>query len=63
MITPKEFEERMLAIEKEFGTYPNKYGLEEDFHVEADALMKKALIELGYKNGVDIFDRNKKWYS
>jgi len=57
MITPKEFEERMLAIEKEYGNH------EEDFHVEADALMKKVLIELGYKNGVDIFDRNNKWYS
>lgn len=57
MITPKEFEERMLAIEKEYGYY------EEDFHVEADALMKKVLVELGYAKGIEIFDRNNKWYS
>ena len=63
MITPKEFEERMLAIEKEFGSYPDSYGYEEDFHVEADALMKKLLRELGYEKGVEIFDRNNKWYS
>lgn len=63
MTTPKEFEERMLAIEKEYGSYPNRYGFEEDFHVEADALMKKALRELGYEKGVEIFDRNNKWYS
>ena len=63
MTTPKEFEERMLAIEKEYGTYPDGYGHEENFHFEADTLMKKLLRELGYKNGVDIFDRNNKWYS
>ena len=63
MITPKEFEERMLMIEKEYGSYPDRYGLEEDFHMEADALMIKVLREFGYEKGVEVFDRNNKWYS
>lgn len=63
MITPKEFEERMLAIEEAYGTYPQDYGHEEDFHLEADALMKNTLRELGYEEGIRIFDRNNKWYS
>ena len=64
MTTPKEFEERMKRIEEEYGTFNNDgFGNEEDFHIEADILICRTLQELGYENGVEIFERNKKWYS
>lgn len=58
-MTPKEFENRMLFLEQEYGRGED----EETFHHEADDLMMKVLIQLGYENGVEIFDRNPKWYS
>lgn len=58
-MTPKEFENGMLFLEQEYGNGKD----EEEFHREGDDLMKKILIQLGYESGIEIFDRNPKWYS
>lgn len=58
-MTPKEFENSMLFLEQEYGKGKDA----EEFHLEADVLMMKVLIQLGYENGIEIFDRNPKWYS
>lgn len=58
-MTPKEFENTMLFLEQEYGNGKD----EEEFHHEADVLITKLLKQLGYENGVEIFDRNPKWYS
>ena len=58
-MTPKEFESKMLYLEQEYGNGKD----EEEFHGKADDLMKSVLCQLGYEDGVEIFDRNPKWYS
>lgn len=55
-MTKEEFYHEMLALEE---TCVN----EELFHIRADELMCKLLIELGYGQGVEVFLDTPKWYS
>ena len=57
-MTPEEFKNRMLYLEQEYGNGED----EEEFHKEADDLMCKVLEGLGYEDGIEIFNRNPKWY-
>lgn len=54
-MTPQEFKEKMIEISKIVDI--------ECSHGLADDLMKKALIELGYEDGVQIFEKMDKWYA
>ena len=58
-MSPKEFKNRMLFLEQEYGNGKD----EEEFHRQGDELMMEALRQLGYEDGILIFDRNPKWYS
>ena len=54
--TPEQFREMMKRISKQC------YDIEVA-HVDMDTLMMSVLIELGYKDGVEIFDQQEKWYA
>ena len=55
----KEFASKMKEIfSKE--SYPNDY---EEQHREADKLMCETLRRLGYSEGVEVFEKAKKYYS
>ena len=54
-MTPKEFESTM----KEF----NDIHDTDDRHMAMDELMCFVLRDLGYKDGVDIFEASDKWYA
>ena len=58
-ITPHEFKNRMLFLEQEYGNGKD----EEEFHREADYLICEIMKSLGYEEGIEIFERNPKWYS
>lgn len=53
----ERFAERMKSIQLEFKDD------EEICHEEMDALMCETLRDLGYGEGVDIFEETPKWYS
>lgn len=61
----------MTELEKEFSTkgFANEMRIidrnnnTEMAHILADELMCKLLRELGYDEGVDIFEKMSKWYS
>jgi len=58
-MTPKQFEEKMKEIYK-----PDEEGYDkEGCHIEADTLMQNILKNLGYKKGVEIFEKADKWYT
>lgn len=58
-MTPKEFKEEMQKIvDKE-----DADGDREKCHVEADALLCKVLKQLGYGDGVKVFNDLGKWYA
>lgn len=54
-MTPQEFKERMEHIAT--------VGDIEEGHAEADRLMCELLRELGYKDGVVVYDAMNKWYA
>lgn len=54
-MTKEEFYHEMLRL--------NEIDNPEYFHSEADELMCKLLIELGYGAGVEVFLDAEKWYS
>lgn len=55
-MTPEKFKQRMAEFFKE--------GYDkEGAHGNADDLMCKVLRELGYEEGVEIFETADKWYS
>jgi len=56
-MTPKEFKEKMQKI------YPTEGYDEEGAHGDADDLMCAALKELGYGDGVKIFENALRWYA
>ena len=56
-ITPEEFAKRMQEIGDRYS------GDEETSHSMMDDLMCNLLIELGYGEGIDIFDHTSKWYA
>lgn len=55
--TPEEFAAQMQKIRDTVG------GDEEVAHSEMDNLMAKVLVELGYRDGIAIFDKQGKWYA
>lgn len=57
-ITPEIFAERMKNIQ---GLYPTFYDTAER-HIAMDNLMCELLQELGYGEGIDIFENSDKWY-
>lgn len=60
MITPEDFKERMDGIVAEY------YAIKDDeelCHIKMDDLMCDVLRELGYGEGIDVFDSVKKWYA
>lgn len=54
-MTPEEFKNRMLEISDNYD--------EEMAHIYADGLMCDLLRELGYGEGVDVFEDMPKWYA
>ena len=54
IITPKEFEAEMREITKDDP---------ETAHINADDLMLNLLTQLGYGDGVKIFENMERWYS
>ena len=54
MITPEEFERRMKEIAKERNA--------DDRHYKADCLMTDLLKELGYGDGIKVYDEFDKYY-
>lgn len=55
--TPEDFAAQMRKIRDEQG------GDLEISHSEMDDLMARVLVELGYGEGVDIFNGQDKWYA
>jgi hypothetical protein len=56
-MTPEQFKEAMAAI------FPAEGYDEEGAHSDADRLMCKLLVTLGYGEGVRIFEDADKWYA
>lgn len=54
-MTPQEFKEKMEEIADILDI--------EVSHGFADDLMKQVLIELGYEEGVQVFEKMDKWYA
>lgn len=57
MISPDEFANQMEKISKDM------YGDQETSHMYADSLMCYVLNQLGYQEGVEIFEKMPKWYA
>lgn len=57
IMTPEEFAKKMKKISDNL-----KYQ-EEDAHMQMDDLMSDLLRQLGYGEGIDIFDNTSKWYA
>ena len=55
--TPEEFLKQMLELKAKNESSP------ETMHEEADELLSDMLRELGYGEGVDVFDSMEKWYA
>lgn len=55
LLTPEEFAKEMQIIAS--------CGYEEEFHSEADDLICRLLIALGYREGVEIFKKTPKRYA
>lgn len=60
VMTPEEFKEKILAIKEE---YYDGIDDEEVWHRRADKIMCELLRNLGYGEGIDIFNQTPKWYS
>ena len=56
-MTPAEFAEQMKTVRE------NRRLDAEVAHAEMDDLMAKLLVELGYQEGVAIFEEQAKWYA
>ena len=59
-MTPEEFKNEMQKISNQLG---KNHCDEEITHAEADDLMCNLLRELGYGEGVDVFEDMPKWYA
>ncbi len=57
VLTPDQFTAAMKRLYDETG------GDEEGFHSRADALLCEMLTELGYGEGIKIFEDADKWYA
>jgi len=56
-MTPEEFRAEMDGLSKTANDDPEKW------HLLADKLMHKVLRELGYGDGIDIWDQYGGWYA
>lgn len=56
VMSPEEFAAEMRKI------YEGSYDLER-YHGDADDLMVLMLRQLGYGEGVDLFEKSERWYS
>ena len=56
-MTPEEFASKMESIYERFNDDP------ELGHATMDACMTELLRELGYGDGIDIFNKQSKWYA
>jgi len=56
-MTPEEFKETMITLLFCYHDDP------EGFHRHADELMCTILKAYGFGDGIDIFEKTKKWYS
>ena len=59
-LTPEQFANEMAKIHKD---YLIDREDEELCHIEMDNLIINMLIDLGYEDGVYIFEHTKKWYA
>lgn len=59
-MTPEEFRDKMRAI---FAEDKDSYPDLEASHANADGLMCELLRQLGYGEGVEIFEKADKWYA
>lgn len=57
IMTPEEFKNKMQEI------YDKSYGGGEEGHMMADVLLCEVLMQLGYKEGIDIFNSMEVWYA
>ena len=55
--TPEQFRDEMQKISEEIGED------EEMAHIQMDGVLCRVLAELGYSEGVAIFDEQGKWYA
>lgn len=62
MTSPKEFAEAMRNIPEVLNKRGHQWD-QEDSHIVADSYMCELLRELGYGEGVDVFENMSKWYS
>lgn len=64
LTSPEAFAEKMRNIPKILDEAKTRHGWdEEDSHELADQYMCDLLVELGYGEGVNIFEDMPKWYS
>lgn len=57
LMTPEEFKNKMQEI------YDKSNGGGEVAHMMADVLLCEVLMQLGYKEGIDIFNSMEVWYA
>ena len=57
-MTPEEFKKAMTEIKK--GIHQKDLEMS---HVESDELLCKILREVGYGDGIDIYEKLEKWYA
>lgn len=64
IMTPEEFAKAMRKISDNLNAPTgNAHYNEEDAHLEMDGIMADLLRQLGYGEGIDIFENTNKWYS
>lgn len=59
-MTPEEFKQAMADAYHKYWVIEND---EEFVHIEMDEIMCDLLRDLGYGEGIDIFESTYKWYS
>lgn len=63
IMAPEEFAKKMKKISDNLKYQNDAYYDEEDAHMQMDDLMSDLLRQLGYGEGIDIFENTNKWYS
>lgn len=64
IMTPEEFAKAMKKASYNLNDPTGRpYYDEEDAHREMDGIMANLLRQLGYGEGIDIFDNTRKWYA
>ena len=63
IMTPEEFAKKMKKISDNLKYQNDAYYDEEDAHMQMDDLMSDLLRQLGYGEGIDIFDNTSKWHA